>query len=134
MAHSPVYETEPVGVKPEHQQLKFLNAVLIVESDRTPADLHRALADIENELGRVRNEDRFAPRAIDIDILFAGKDRYNEPRLKIPHPRWAERRFVVQPLADVRANLVLPGAEKTVKEILRVLPPEPVVRLHSREW
>ena len=121
VAQAPIYETEPVGVKPEYAHLKFLNTVLILRSDRPAEALQRDLADAEVRLGRVRGEDRFAPRAIDIDVLFAG-DRWMETdRLTLPHPRWAQRRFVVQPLADVRPDLVLPGAGRTVREVLASL-------------
>ena len=123
VAQAPVYETEPVGVEPEFAHLKFLNTVLILSSDRPAADLQRALAEAELQLGRVRGEDRFAPRAIDIDVLFAGDLWLETDRLTLPHPRWARRRFVVQPLADVRPDLVLPGAGRTVRAVLDALPP-----------
>ncbi len=129
LAASPVYETEPVGVQPEYQRLAFLNAVLIVASAATPAAWRTATAQIEAELGRVRTTDRFAPRVIDLDILFAGHEVLDEGGLVIPHPRWAQRRFVLQPLADVRPDLVLPGAAASVRQILARLPAgEKVVR------
>lgn len=123
VAQAPVYETEPVGVRPEYAHLKFLNTVLILRSGRPAADLQQALADVETRLGRVRGEDRFAPRAIDIDVLFAGDLWLETDHLTLPHPRWAARRFVVQPLADLRPDLVLPGAGRTVREVLAALPP-----------
>ena len=123
VTQAPVYETEPVGVKPAYAHLKFLNTVLILSSTRPAAELQRALAEAELQLGRVRGEDRFAPRAIDIDVLFAGDLWLETDRLTLPHPRWARRRFVVQPLADVRPDLVLPGAGGTVRAVLDALPP-----------
>ena len=122
VAQAPVYETEPVGVKPEFAHLTFLNTVLILASARPAAELQQDLAEVERRLGRVRGEDRFAPRAIDIDVLFAGDLWLETDRLTLPHPRWARRRFVVQPLADVRPDLVLPGAGRTVRAVLDALP------------
>lgn len=134
IAQSPLYETEPVGVKPEHQHLRFLNAVLILETDRPLADLQPAVQDVEQALGRVRGPDRFAPRTIDVDILYAGAYVHETDQLTLPHPRWARRRFVVQPLADLRPELVLPGERHTVREILAALPPGEAVSLFSRAW
>jgi 2-amino-4-hydroxy-6-hydroxymethyldihydropteridine diphosphokinase len=134
-AQSPVYETEPVGVKPEYRDLRFLNAVLAVESDRPAEDWLETAAAIEREMGRARTADRCAPRPIDIDILYAGGRVLDGARLTVPHPRWAERRFVVRPLADIRPDLVLPGGARTVAEVLAALPDPPEsVRLFAREW
>jgi len=74
-------------------------------------------------MGRIRTEDRNAPRVIDIDILYAGSVKRTDGNLDLPHPRWAQRRFVVQPLADVRPFLRLPGETRTVSDILKTLPP-----------
>lgn len=134
LAQSPVYETDPVGVQPRHQHLKFLNAVLIIETGLALADAQREIAALELKMGRRRDVDRFAPREIDIDILYAGDVWMETEGLTVPHPRWAERRFVVQPLADVRPDLVLPGARADVREILAALPPGGGVTLFSRDW
>jgi 2-amino-4-hydroxy-6-hydroxymethyldihydropteridine diphosphokinase len=131
VAQAPVYETEPVGVKPEFAHLKFLNTVLILRSDRPAEDLQRELSGVEAQLGRVRGADRFAPRDIDIDLLFAGALWMETDRLILPHPRWAQRRFVVQPLADVRPDLVLPGAGCTVRAVLAALPPGEAIALFA---
>jgi 2-amino-4-hydroxy-6-hydroxymethyldihydropteridine diphosphokinase len=133
-ARSPIYETEPVDVRPENRDLFFLNAVLIVDSSMEPRALLHRLHDIENSMGRVRTGDRNAPRAIDIDILYAGDVRIEEGDLKIPHPQLLTRRFVVRPLADVRPGLILPGVERSVSEILLSLPDTPKVVLFSAEW
>ena len=135
LACSPLYETEPVGVKPEYQHLKFLNAVLVLDLDFDLAELHRRVAALERALGRERNPaDRFAPRTLDVDILYAGAVVTETDQLQVPHPRWARRRFVVQPLADVRPDLVLPGCDKPVRDILRGLPPGEDVTLLQRDW
>lgn len=134
VAQAPLYETEPVGVKPEHKHLLFLNTVLIVETSRTLDDLQAALSAIEKDLGRVRGEDRFAPRLIDVDILYCGDHVSETDRLTLPHPRWSKRRFVVQPLADVRPDLRLPGFTKSVREILASLPPGEEVASFAIDW
>ena len=134
LASSPVYETEPVGVKPEYEHLSFLNAVLVIDSPRAVQDCLTQLRAIEIDMGRHRSLDRFAPRAIDIDILYAGTERIESGGLVLPHPRWAERLFVVVPLADVRPQLVLPGCDRTVAEVLKDLPRDKSVTLLTRDW
>jgi len=131
---SAIYETAPVGVRPEYKDLAFLNAVLIVTATLSPDAMSTAVHAIEDDLGRVRTEDRFAPRPIDIDILYAGDTMMDDEDLTLPHPRWAERRFVAQPLADVRPDLVFPGDQKSVREVLDSLPLEPKVSRFASDW
>ncbi|HNX53591.1 MAG TPA: 2-amino-4-hydroxy-6-hydroxymethyldihydropteridine diphosphokinase [Pontiellaceae bacterium] len=132
---SPAYETEPVGVKPEHKAMKFLNAVLIVESPYTAEEWLPKIKKIEERLLRVRTEDRNAPRTIDIDILFCGDQTVDSDLLQVPHSRWTERRFVVQPLADIRPELILPGTKGApVRKILARMPDKDDVRLFSEKW
>ncbi len=135
VAKAPIYETEPVDVKPEYIHLQYLNTVIIIESAMELSVLSDALHKIEDDMGRVRSEDRNAPRPIDIDILYAGSIQRADGILDLPHPRWAQRRFVVQPLADVRPFLRLPGETKIVSEILKSLPssPEDVKLFRTRE-
>ena len=134
LAQSPVYETEPVGVKPEYQHLQFLNSILIIETPQGIHELAARLRGIENEMGRRRQLDRFAPRPMDIDIVYFGMERIESGGLKIPHPRWAERRFVVQPLADVRPDLVIPGSPRSVAAVLEGLADPATVSLLTRDW
>lgn len=122
VAKAPVYETEPVDVKQEYATLHYLNTVVIIETDMALADLSNAIHQIETDMGRVRTEDRNAPRVIDVDILYADNIKHANGILDLPHPRWAQRRFVVQPLADVRPHLRLPGDSRQVSEVLRSLP------------
>ena len=123
VVRSPLYETEPVDVRPEFQHLKFLNSVLILETEHTAKAWLTWIGEIEDRLGRERDKgDRNAPRDIDIDIIFAGGGLIDSGGLTVPHPRWAERRFVVQPLADVRPHLILPGMKTTVSDLLVNLP------------
>lgn len=134
IASAPVYETEPVGARPEYAHLTYLNTVLIVETAAGSEALAAACHAIEDALGRVRTEDRNAPRILDIDLLYAGGETRGGNALTLPHPRWAERRFVVQPLADVRPGLRLPGETHTVAEVLAALPPEPAVTRVAETW
>ena len=134
IAQSPVYETSPVDVGPEFSDLLFLNAVLIVESEPAPEALLDGLGAIECALGRKRGPGRNAPRPIDVDIIYADCKRIRTARLTIPHPRWAERRFVVRPLADVRPDLKLPGRRRTVAQRLLALPAGQKVVPFARKW
>ncbi len=131
---SSAYETEPVDVKKEHRALKFINAVLIVESPYTAEEWLPRIKKIEDTLHRVRTDDRNAPRTIDVDILFAGDEIVDSDLLQIPHPRWAERRFVVEPLAEVRGDFVMPNSTCPVRKILAQLPDSDDVRLFSAKW
>lgn len=133
-AASAVYETEPVDVSPAFGDQSFLNAVLIVEVSLAVTELTAAVHAIETAMGRVRVHDRNAPRPIDIDVLYAGDLRIDRPDLKVPHPRWSERRFVVEPLADVRPERVLPGATRTVSQLLAGQPETPRVAVFARAW
>lgn len=134
VATAPVYETEPVGVRPEFAALPYLNTVLVVESSIHAEPLRARLAEIEDAAGRRRGDDKFAPRTLDIDVLYAGDEQLDTPTLTVPHPRWAQRRFVVQPLADVRPGLILPGSAETVATRLQTIPLTPSVRLFAQDW
>jgi len=117
-AVSPVYETEPEGIL---DQPKFLNQVAELETELDPEDLLGILRGIENDLGRVRRE-RWGPRTIDLDLLLVGDRRVDSPTLKLPHPRLHERRFVLEPLADVAPDLAIPGSGgRTVRQALNDL-------------
>jgi len=94
---SPIYETEPVDYR---DQAWFLNVVAEVRTDRFPRQFLSMTQRIERELGRVRTIAK-GPRTIDIDILLFGSTVVHAKDLEIPHPRMAERRFVLQPLADL---------------------------------
>lgn len=131
---SSVYETEPVDVKDEYQSLKFLNAVLVVESPYTAEEWLPKVKRVEAHLKRERGEDRNAPRTIDVDILFSGDEVVDSDLLQVPHPRWTERRFVVEPLADVCPDLVLPGATLPVANLLARMPDTGDVRLFTERW
>lgn len=133
-AQSFVYETSPVGVRGEFAHLPFLNAVLLLETALRPEVILASLKKIEQIAGRSRSADRNAPRPIDIDIIFAGNLLLDDATITIPHPRWSSRRFVVQPLSDVRPELILPGQTQTVQDLLSTLPQGQNVVLLAREW
>jgi 2-amino-4-hydroxy-6-hydroxymethyldihydropteridine diphosphokinase len=120
---SPVYETEPVGPP---DQPWFLNMVVEVETTLEPEAVLDVLQRIEASLGRTR-ERRWGPRTIDIDLLLYHDRVISTPRLVIPHPALASRRFVLEPLAALQPDLVLPGG-LTVAAALAALGSTPVVR------
>jgi len=113
---SPVYETEPVDCEPGAG--KFLNAVLEIEYDGDPTELLEHMIRVEESLGRERNHASNTSRKIDTDLLYADELNVANERLQLPHPRLHLRKFVLQPLADLRPELVLPGQTKTVRELL----------------
>jgi 2-amino-4-hydroxy-6-hydroxymethyldihydropteridine diphosphokinase len=124
---SPIYETEPVDYT---DQPWFLNLVVEVETHLSPHELLKTTSRIEHELGRTRDIPK-GPRTIDIDILLFGDTVMNTPDLQIPHPRMAERRFVLAPLADLAPALRHPVTQRTVREMLAAAPPETIRLLHS---
>jgi 2-amino-4-hydroxy-6-hydroxymethyldihydropteridine diphosphokinase len=134
VASSSVYETEPVGVRPEYHDRPFLNAVVVVASAADPRALARELHAIEDAMGRRRSEDRNAPRVIDIDVIYVDNARIDEAELVVPHERWFERRFVVQPLCDLRPNLVIPGQAGTVRDVLLSLSQSSEVVEFATDW
>ncbi len=130
---SPLYETDPVGCAPCSP--KFLNAVLEIEFEGAPKTLLKKILAYEKAHGRDRLADRNAPRTIDIDILYFGEKEILEKDLAVPHPRMAERRFVLVPLSTIRPDMIVKGTGKTVKMLLRELPPvEKEVRFVQQEW
>jgi 2-amino-4-hydroxy-6-hydroxymethyldihydropteridine diphosphokinase len=107
VAVSSIRETEPVGLL---DQPRFLNAAAALETDLGPQALLELLLTVERELGRTRDGPRFGPRTIDLDLLLYEDEAVDEPGLIVPHPRLRERRFVLEPLAELDPDLVVPGA------------------------
>lgn len=134
VACAPLYETEPVDVPADVDRRLYLNTVLVLESALEPEAFSEAMHAIEARLGRVRGPERHAPRPIDIDLVAFGEFRRDTPSLRLPHPEAAFRRFVLQPLADVRPGLRLPGQLRTVHDLLAALPPVPAVALAGEQW
>ena len=106
VAVSSVRETEPWG---DPNQPLYLNAVAAVETQLSPRGLLDVLLAVERELGRERSGRRYGPRTIDLDLLVHGDEVLDEPGLTVPHPRLHERRFVLEPLAELAPGLVVPG-------------------------
>jgi 2-amino-4-hydroxy-6-hydroxymethyldihydropteridine diphosphokinase len=111
-------ETDPVGYT---DQPRFFNAAASLATTRSPRELLDLLLEIERDLGRVRGEGpRYGPRTIDLDLLLYGDETIDEDALEVPHPRLHERRFVLEPLAELDPSLVVPG-RGPVSELLAEL-------------
>ena len=128
-----LYETAPVDCDPEASP--FLNTCLELDFDLTPKALHEFTQSIEIDLGRPERRSTNTPRSIDIDILYAGDKTIDDPDLTIPHPRFTERRFVLEPLAEIRPDLILPNQADSIASLLNNLQSnEPPLALVTQEW
>jgi len=116
---SAIYETEPIDCEP--RATKFLNAVIEFDYEGDPIHLLEQLLDVEKSLGRKRGHPKNVSRTIDIDLLYCGERQIDSERLRLPHPRMHLRRFALQPLADIRPDLILPNQIKTVADLLAEL-------------
>lgn len=124
---SAVYETEPVDYV---DQPLFLNCVVEIETTLAPLELLRRMQEIEAACGRVRTVPK-GPRTLDIDILLYGDLVIRTAELTIPHPAMLQRRFVLEPLAELVPNMVIPGINLTVAAALACLPATPAVRRYG---
>jgi 2-amino-4-hydroxy-6-hydroxymethyldihydropteridine diphosphokinase len=106
VAVSTLRETEPVGVG---EQPCFLNGAAELETTLKARELLDRLLAVEQRFGRVRTPGEHGPRTLDLDLLLYGDEVIDEPGLTVPHPRLHERRFVLEPLADLRPGLLVPG-------------------------
>ena len=106
VAVSSFRDTAPIGIT---DQPRFLNAAAAVETTLSAHDLLDRLLAIERRLGRTREGPRFGPRTIDLDLLLYGEEIVDEPGLRVPHPRLAERRFALEPLFELAPGLIIPG-------------------------
>ncbi len=130
---APVYQSEPVDCSDESPD--FFNTVIEIDYVGEPYELLLKTQGIEFHLGRESVHEVNAPRIIDLDILYFGDVSMKEDILSIPHPRLIYRRFVLQPLNDIRTNLSLPGDEVTISEHLRHLETdEPPLTLVQTTW
>jgi 2-amino-4-hydroxy-6-hydroxymethyldihydropteridine diphosphokinase len=117
LAVSRFRETDPVGLE---DQPRFVNAAAKLRTTLTPRALLERLLAVERGLGRRREGPRFGPRTLDLDLLVFGEAVIDEAGLTVPHPRLAERRFALEPLADLDPGLLVPG-QGTVEALLAAL-------------
>ena len=124
VAISSFYETEPIDVV---SQPWFLNCAVKLDTEKMPRQLITAILSLEQEMGRQRKQQK-APRTIDIDILLFGSSIIEIPSLTIPHPRMHERRFVLEPLAEIAPDARHPVFKRTIRELREALPPGQTVK------
>ena len=134
LARSAIYETDPVDVPTEFEDLSFLNAVALFDVTLDVETWSRHVHAIEDDMQRVRTGVRNAPRSIDLDLLYFGDCITNKPHLTLPHPQCINRRFVCQPLAELRPNWVPPGAAEPIYKTLQKLPKQPAVQHYTHQW
>lgn len=137
-ARSSLYSTEPVGFA---EQPRFLNAVVALETELAPQELLHRLMAIEKEFGRDRSTGLLnRPRTLDLDILFFNQFILRESGLEIPHPRLAERAFVLVPLVEIAPQMMEPESGRTVSQLLQDLFPaaesksHAVFKIHNHDW
>jgi 2-amino-4-hydroxy-6-hydroxymethyldihydropteridine diphosphokinase len=134
LAVSSFYETEPVEVT---QQPWFVNCAVALETPRTPLELMSEILTIEQEMGRRHEQNQGpqnkGPRSIDIDILLFADQIIDSKDLTIPHPAMHQRRFVLEPLAEIAPEIQHPLLHKTIRELHDTLPPGQLVRRLSQE-
>jgi len=114
-SQSAIYETEPWGF--ESPDL-FWNQVLELSTNLSPEEVLAQTQQIETELGRIRKENQYSSRLIDIDILFYGNQIINQENLTIPHPRIQERKFALIPLCEIAPELIHPVFQKNIRQLL----------------
>jgi len=128
---SSLYETQPQGVS---AQPLFLNGVCRVTTGLEPKALLRFLKNVERETGRQPGGERWGPRPIDLDILLYDDSVLDAPELTVPHPRLAERSFVLVPLCELAPELRHPLLGKTMKELLASVGKKGVRKIAPRAW
>ncbi len=114
-----IYQTEPLHCPPGSP--RFFNSVVEIAWEGDPFELLEITQSIENRLGRTVKSERNAPRIIDVDLLYFGGEVIDTEALVLPHPRIGERRFVLEPLAEIRPDLILPRQTLNIAERLGVL-------------
>jgi 2-amino-4-hydroxy-6-hydroxymethyldihydropteridine diphosphokinase len=124
---SPLYYSRPMGPQ---DQPDYMNAVISVETELSPIDLLDTLQNIEHEAGRIRKDNRWGPRVLDLDILLYGERVINTERLTVPHYGMKVREFVLIPLAEIAPDLILPDGS-SVRELSESIPHNQL-KVHSK--
>jgi len=124
VAVSSFYETEPVEFT---AQPRFLNCVVKLSTEKMPKQLLACILEVEQQMGRRRTEKK-GPRIIDIDILLFGSSIIETKGLTVPHPSMQQRRFVLEPLAEIASDVRHPVFKRTIRELRDALPPGQAVR------
>jgi 2-amino-4-hydroxy-6-hydroxymethyldihydropteridine diphosphokinase len=112
---SAIYETAPWG---NEDQAKFLNCAIGIKTSKSPHEVLQSILDIEMQMGRIRGEEKWKERLIDIDILFYENKTVLDNELSIPHPFLHQRKFVLTPLNEIAPQFIHPAQNKTVQELL----------------
>ncbi|MFL6797684.1 MAG: 2-amino-4-hydroxy-6-hydroxymethyldihydropteridine diphosphokinase [Xanthobacteraceae bacterium] len=129
VARSSTYRTQPWGIA---DQPAFLNLCIAIETSLSPTALLSRIQEVERALGRDRaKEQRWGPRPIDIDIIAYDEIRLATPVLTLPHPRWAERAFVLVPLAEIAPDRLIDG--RPVRDALSQVVPSGIEKLEATE-
>jgi 2-amino-4-hydroxy-6-hydroxymethyldihydropteridine diphosphokinase len=135
---SSLYSTAPVGYD---AQPRFVNAVVALQTELEPRELLEGLMAIEQEFGRDRSAGiANGPRTLDLDLLLLGELEINAPELQVPHPRLAERAFVLVPLNEIASQLIVPGYGRSVENLFAewlqspANRPDAVARMESDCW
>jgi 2-amino-4-hydroxy-6-hydroxymethyldihydropteridine diphosphokinase len=116
LAVSSVYESEPWGMT---DVPNFLNQVVHIQSELTNEELLAEIAELEEFFGRERSDNGYVSREMDVDVLFIDEEIVESESFQVPHPRIAERRFVLEPLAEIASEVVHPKLKLSVAELLK---------------
>ncbi|MFP7696300.1 dihydroneopterin aldolase [Trueperella sp. LYQ143] len=125
LAYSPIYRSAPVLAPGQDPQPDYLNAIVLLRTELSPAEVLHALLEIEAEHGRVRTG-KWQPRTLDLDMISMGELRISTAELTLPHPRASQRRFVLQPWLDVDPDAHLDGVR--VADLLEAVSDQPLAR------
>jgi 2-amino-4-hydroxy-6-hydroxymethyldihydropteridine diphosphokinase len=116
VAVSSIYESEPWGMT---DVPNFLNQVVHIESELTDKELLVEIADLEEFFGRERSSQGYVSREMDVDVLFIDEEVISTEALQVPHPRMSERRFVLEPLAEIAPDCIHPELKQSVAALLK---------------